>query len=295
VARERDVLHWVGVGTVVAASAGMKREEGMYRLIATDLDGTLLTPDGTISAATREALTAAQELGVALVIATGRNYPMMRYFCHDLRLSAPQISCNGAVVVAPATGDLLHVTTVPPAFVGPVLRFLEEQGVPAAFFGLLELWISHDNPYAELLIPRELDPPRTVDSLYSLADTPCAKLVAMDPPEVIERLRPLAEARFGADLYVTQTSRNLLEFHHPQVSKGQALAQIARDLGVSPHEVIAFGDSHNDLEMLRFAGLGVAMGNASDEVKAVADLVTLPNDQDGIAHMVSQYILSRSS
>lgn len=294
-ARERDVLHWVGVGTVVAASAGMKREEGMYRLIATDLDGTLLTPDGTISAATREALTAAQELGVALVIATGRNYPMMRYFCHDLRLSAPQISCNGAVVVAPATGDLLHVTTVPPAFVGPVLRFLEEQGVPAAFFGLLELWISHDNPYAELLIPRELDPPRTVDSLYSLADTPCAKLVAMDPPEVIERLRPLAEARFGADLYVTQTSRNLLEFHHPQVSKGQALAQIARDLGVSPHEVIAFGDSHNDLEMLRFAGLGVAMGNASDEVKAVADLVTLPNDQDGIAHMVSQYILSRSS
>jgi len=292
VARERDVLHWVGAG---AAFAGMKRKGRMYRLIATDLDGTLLTPDGTISAATREALTAAQELGVALVIATGRNYPMMRYFCHDLRLSAPQISCNGAVVVAPATGDLLHVSTVPPAFVGPVLRFLEEQGVPAAFFSLLELWISHDNPYAELLIPRELDPPRTVDSLYSLTDTPCAKLVAMDPPEVIERLRPLAEARFGADLYVTQTSRNLLEFHHPQVSKGHALAQIARDLGVSPHEVIAFGDSHNDLEMLRFAGLGVAMGNASDEVKAVADLVTLPNDQDGIARVVSQYILSSRS
>ena len=154
----------------------------------------------------------------------------------------------------------------------------------------LAIYIRHDNPYAELLVPRELDPPARVDSLYDLLSSPCTKLVAMDPPEVIARLRPLAEARFGAQLYVTQTSRHLLEFHHPTVSKGAGLAEVARTLGMRPEQVVAFGDSHNDLEMLQFAGLGVAMGNASAELKAVAGLVAPSNDEDGIAHVLQRVL-----
>jgi Cof subfamily protein (haloacid dehalogenase superfamily) len=265
----------------------------MYRLIACDLDGTLLDSRGVIRPVTRATLDEALAQGLHLVIATGRSYPMMAYFCHDLPLTAPQITCNGAVIVDPRSSLPVRVTTVPPQLVVPVLRFLDEQAVPASYFGLETIFIRHDNPYAELLVPRELDPPRRVDSLYDLVSLPCAKLVAMDPPEAIARLRPLAEAQFGADLYVTQTSRRLLEFHHPQVSKGEGLAEVVHALGVLPHEVVAFGDSHNDLSMLAFAGLGVAMGNAEAEVKAVAGLVAPSNDEDGIAWALRTHILAR--
>ncbi len=265
----------------------------MYRLIACDLDGTLLDQHGAISPATREALDQAVAQGIGVVIATGRTYPMMLYFCRDLALTVPQITCNGAVIVDPRVGEPVSIHTVPLLQVAPVLDFLEEERVPIAYFGLDTIFIRHDNPYAELLMPPDVGEPTRVDSLYDLADMPCTKIVGMDPPEVIDRIRPLAELRFGADLYVTQTSRHLLEFLHPQVSKGWALASVARDLGILPEEVVAFGDSHNDADMITYAGLGVAMGNASAEVKALADLIAPPHDQDGIAWVLRQHVLGR--
>jgi Cof subfamily protein (haloacid dehalogenase superfamily) len=264
----------------------------MYRLIACDLDGTLLNQHAAISPATREALDRTAAEGIGVVIATGRTYPMMRYFCHDLSLTAPQITCNGAVIVDPTSSVPERVHTVPPSQVAPVLDFLEDQGVPIAYFGLETIYILPDNPYGDLLMPPEVGQPTRVASLYDLADIPCTKIVGMSAPEVIDRIRPPAELRFGADLYVTQTSHRLLEFLHPRVSKGWALADIARTLGVQPEEVVAFGDSHNDIDMITYAGLGVAMGNASAEVKALADLIAPSHDQDGIAWVLRHHVLT---
>src|SRR5947208_1537207 len=117
--------------------------------------------------------------------------------------------------------------------------------------------------------------PRTRRALNAAAGLGCRVVIATG--------RSFAVARFGHALYVTQTSSQLLELLHPEVSKGAALRRIAHMLGVARDEVIAFGDSHNDLDMLEFAGVGVAMGNASAEVKALADLITDSNEDDGIA------------
>src|SRR5262249_22614561 len=96
---------------------------------------------------------------------------------------------------------------------------------------------------------------------------PCLKLAAVRPEQRLREQRAALERHFAGELYVTQSSRTLLELLHPAVSKGEALAQLARRLGIAPEEVVAIGDNHNDIGMLRFAGLGIAMGNAHAEVK----------------------------
>src|SRR5258708_38898057 len=97
--------------------------------------------------------------------------------------------------------------------------------------------------------------------------------------------------RFDGQLYITQSAFDLLEFLHPAVSKVKGLQTIARDLGIRPEEVVAIGDGHNDIGMLQFAGLGVAMGNAHEEVKREADYVTSSNAEDGVAAVIEELIL----
>jgi Cof subfamily protein (haloacid dehalogenase superfamily) len=117
---------------------------------------------------------------------------------------------------------------------------------------------------------------------------PSIKVVGQADPDTITRLRPHAVTAFGRDLYVTQTAANLLEFLHPDVSKGSALRHVAALLDVAREEIIAFGDSHNDLTMFAYAGLAVAMRNATPEVRAGADLVTESNEEDGVAAALEQ-------
>ncbi len=103
--------------------------------------------------------------------------------------------------------------------------------------------------------------------------------------------RELLQQHLAGQLYVTQASSKLLEFLHPEVSKGNALTTIARILGIAPEEVVAIGDNHNDIGMLQFAGLGIAMGNAHEEVKAAANYVTTRNSEEGVALALEEKVL----
>jgi Cof subfamily protein (haloacid dehalogenase superfamily) len=267
--------------------------ESPYRLIVVDLDGTLLNPQSKISPRTRAALERANAEGIAIAVATGRSYPLLRYFCGDLPLSGPQITFNGAVVVDPVTGMPTFLQAVPVALVRPVLDFMREEGVFASYYTEDAIYV-HDHSRLELaLVPADFPQPIAVPDLYALTHLPCIKLVVVAERERIATLRPRAEAAFGDLLYVTQTSPVLLEFLHPEVSKGAALRKAMEYLGLEPPQVIAFGDSHNDLELLAAAGTGVAMGNASAEVRAAADLVAPSNVEDGIAVVLNAVLWGR--
>lgn len=254
-----------------------------YRLLAIDLDGTLLTHNKRIMPETRRALDAAARAGCHLVIATGRGFGVTRYFCDGLTLTAPQITYNGAVIFDPAKREDIARELVPPVDVPPVVDFLIEARMHIALFSPQRLYMSAAMPEPRSWLPGTEEAPELVDDMRSVASYPCIKVVAHSDAAAITRLRPPAMERFGRDLYVTQTSAVLLEFLHIGVSKGAALRTVAAILGVARDEIIAFGDSHNDIGMLEFAGVGVAMGNADDEVKAVANMVTVSNEDDGIA------------
>jgi Cof subfamily protein (haloacid dehalogenase superfamily) len=129
-----------------------------------------------------------------------------------------------------------------------------------------------------------------VEDVASLYPLTCIKVAGIGEESTLREKRRELERIFAGKLYVTQSSFDILEFLHPEVSKDNALKTIATDLGIAPAEIVAIGDNHNDIDMIRYAGLGVAMGNAHEEVKAAADYVTLSNSEEGVAVVVEKLL-----
>ena len=129
-----------------------------------------------------------------------------------------------------------------------------------------------------------------VEDVASLYPQSCIKVAGIGEESTLREKRIELERIFAGKLYVTQSSFDLVEFLHPEVSKVNALKTIAADLGIAPEEIVAIGDNHNDIGMIRFAGLGVAMGNAHDEVKASADYVTSSNTEEGVAAVIEKLL-----
>ena len=264
----------------------------MYRLLAIDLDGTLLTPQPNkhITPYTRQVLSQAAQAGITLVIATGQNLAVLRNICAGLPLQGPQIIENGAVI-ADMQGKIYHEKHFPGEFVLPVLDTLRRFGFYRAYHTVHRVYVDKDTPRARTWYRPPVPPAIEVDDVASLYPMPCVKLVGIGEESKIRARRSELESLFEGKLYVTQSSFDLVEFLHPAVSKGNALRVIAADLNIRPEEIVAFGDNHNDIGMLQFAGLGVAMGNAHDEVKSVADYVTASNAEDGVAKAIEELVL----
>ena len=264
----------------------------MYRLLAIDLDGTLLTPQPSkhITPRTRHVLFRAAEAGITLVIATGQNLAVLQHVCGDLPLQGPQIIENGAVI-ADIQGTIYHEKPFPSEFVLPTLDTLRRFGFYRAYHTLHRVYVDKDTPRARNWYRPPVPPAIEVDDVASLYPMPCIKVVGIGEESKIRSKRPELESLFEGKLYVTQSSFDLVEFLHPTASKGNALKVIAEDLNIRPEEIVAFGDNHNDIGMLQFAGLGIAMGNAHQEVKSMADYVTSSNAEDGVAKAIEELVL----
>jgi hypothetical protein len=257
-----------------------------FKLIVCDLDGTLLDGTKKISARTRGALQRAQSEGVAVAVATGRSFAMTQFFVDGFPLNGPQITYNGAAIVDSVSGKPFYLQALPAHLVTEVLGFLRRQHVFTSYFTEDDVFVLHRSKLEDALVPPEMPPAKEVDDFVQVLHYPAIKLVATAPRERIDDLRPVAEAAFAASLYVTRTDHVLLEFLHPDVSKGAALTKVMDTLGLQASEVIAFGDSHNDIDLLRIAGTGVAMGNAGEEVRMMADMIAPPNTDDGVARVL---------
>ena len=264
----------------------------MYRLLAIDLDGTLLTPQPykNITPYTRQILFRAAQAGITLVIATGQNLAVLRHVCGDLPLQGPQIIENGAVI-ADMQGTIYHEKPFPSEYILPTLDTLHRFGFYRAYHTVHRVYVDKDTPRARNWYRPPVPAAIEVEDLASLYPLPCVKIVGIGEASKIRGKRSELESLFEGKLYVTQSSFDLLEFLHPAVSKGNALKVIAADLNIRPEEIVAFGDNHNDIGMLQFAGMGVAMGNAHEEVKSMADYVTASNSEDGVAKAIEELVL----
>lgn len=264
----------------------------MYRLLAIDLDGTLLAPlpSKHITPRTRQALLQAAGAGITLVIATGQNLAVLQAVCGNLPLKGPQIIENGAVV-ADIQGNIYHEKLFPAAYILPTLDTLRLMGFYRAYHTLHRVYVDKDTPRARNWYRPPVPPAIEVDDVATLYPLPCIKVVGIGAAETLREKRQQLEQLFAGKLYVTQSSFDLVEFLHPGVSKGNALKMIAADLGIAPEEIVAIGDNHNDIGMLQFAGLGVAMAHAHEEVKAAARYVTRSNAEDGVAVVIEELIL----
>ncbi len=265
------------------ASAGI-------RLVALDLDGTLLRHDKTISERTRRVLARLPAAGVLVVLVSGRPPRTLRTIAHEVGLSGLAICCNGAIVYDLERDAVVQHAPLDAAVAQQLIQALREQipGVCFAFeFGTR---FACDPPYSAL-IPAGAEPAGPVAEALALCSEPVTKLIVRHADLNCEALRELATAVAGEAAVVSYSGAPFVEVSAAGVHKAWALAALCAERGIDAAEVIAFGDMPNDLPMLRWAGRGVAVANAHPEVLAQADEVTLSNDEDGVAVVLERLLV----
>jgi Cof subfamily protein (haloacid dehalogenase superfamily) len=260
-----------------------------YRLIATDLDGTLLRSDDTVSERTRDALAAATAAGAAHLVVTGRAVPWTRHILDELGYDGLAVCGQGAQVYDAGAHRLLTSVTLDRQLAGVALAKIEAE------VGPLHLAASRDGLDGEVLtgpgyalqgrLPAV--PFTDADDLWA---APLNKIYIQHPTLSDDELAEAATHAAGGFVTVTMAGAGIVELLPLGLSKATGLSLAARRLGVKAAETIAFGDMPNDLPMFAWSARGVAMANAHAGLKAVADEVTASNDEDGIAVVVERLL-----
>jgi len=262
-----------------------------YRLVAVDVDGTLVGQGMEPSPRVAEAIRRAAEAGVHISLASGRAFPSVLRYASSLALTAPLICYQGAEIREPADGRILHRVTLSRDLVREALVLAEKWD--------LEMTIHLDDT-VYLQGPRHEAafydwafglPARPVEDLRQALYADPLKFLAIGEPAQLDAVEPVFRAQFQGRLQMVRSHRLFLEGVGLGVSKGSALARVAGFLGVRQEETVAVGDQDNDVSMMRSAGLGVAMGNAPAEVQAQADVVAPPLEEDGLAWAIERFVL----
>ena len=265
-----------------------------YKLIAMDLDGTLNNDQKTIDPPTRQALMAAQRAGIRLALASARPLPGLYRERDALDIAAYGgilMAYNGGAIVDAATGDQLSRTAMPMQDARRVLRMLESMPVTPILDDGRIFYVTDRGGFKVDYECRNnrMDCVEVSNLADWLSFAPYKILMSADPGR-IKAIQAQIAAGLPDGLTVVQTAPFYLEVIPSSVNKGVGLLAACRAIGANPAEAIAFGDSENDIEMLRAAGVGVAMANADDDVKAAADRVTLSNNENGIAAALNELL-----
>ncbi|MEU5578364.1 MULTISPECIES: HAD family hydrolase [Streptomyces] len=261
-----------------------------YKLVATDLDGTLLRPDDTVSVRTRDALTAATAAGAAHIVVTGRAVPWTRHILDDLGYNGIAVCGQGAQVYHAGEHRLLTSVTLDRQLAGLALAKIEAE------IGPLALAASRDGIDGEVLVGPGYavqDGPLPSIPFTEIADlwaAPLNKVYIQHPGLDDDALTDVARQVAGDLVGVTMAGEGVVELLPLGLSKATGLSLAARRLGAKAVDTIAFGDMPNDIPMFGWAAHGVAMANAHEELKAVADEVTTSNEADGIAVVLERLL-----
>jgi Cof subfamily protein (haloacid dehalogenase superfamily) len=263
------------------------------RLVASDLDGTLLRPDETVSERTRAALAAARQAGITVVLVSGRPPRNLGPIAERIGVGGIAICANGAVVWDLDSGTMVDHTPLAADLATRLVHALRE-AIPGALFAVeLEAGFGREAGWSE---GRALTSSEALEAdALELITGPVTKLLLRHPslpfPEVAEKARQAV----GEDGVVTWAGLRLVEISAAGVTKAFALERLCRRLGIDPSEVVAIGDMPNDLAMLEWAGTAVAVANADEKVLAAADEVTAANVEDGVALLLERILAANGS
>lgn len=262
------------------------------KLIACDLDGTLLDEDNRISERTKAAVKAAQAQGVRFCIATGRMFRSARQFADLLELETPIISYNGALIKDTVTENILRSAPLDISVAEQVLFYCRENDWYVQKYVNDNLYVKALTGYAERYSKRVNVPVIAEgDDFCKLLQAPDKLMLVVDPDEQPKILAKLKQV-FAKDVFITTSNNRFIEIIRPNVNKGSALAYLSDYFNIDKAEVMALGDSFNDMEMIEFAGLGIAVENAAQELKEVCDFVTSSNLEDGVAFAIEKHVLT---
>jgi Cof subfamily protein (haloacid dehalogenase superfamily) len=273
--------------------------ENDIRLIVVDLDGTVVGETNQIQPAVKQAIRAAQAQGVPVAIATGRMYRSALRFHQELESTLPLMSYQGAYIKDPATEKVHQHLTVPRQGAEALLDYFEQPAwrdqLSVHFYINDQLYVRELSEDTKNYAKRSTIQPIPVGDLRQTLSTEPTKILALcDDPAVIDDLLKSLQARYTPEeFYFTKSVATFFEATHAQVNKGAAVRYLAEEiLGLEAANVMTLGDNFNDVEMLEYAGIGVAMGDAPDEVKALADWVAPSVAENGAVAAIEKFVLS---
>jgi len=269
------------------------------RLLALDLDDTLLRSDLTISYQTRGAIKKAEAAGVVVVLASGRVPAAMDQFAGLLGMHKKQgylICNNGTLIQESHTGKIVYEIRMDVKTALTAFDLADAEGFPVQIYEDDIMYVSRHNEYTgydqKLTGLRQV----VVEHFRAMVGGGCHKLLIPGDPTLLPPLESILRTYLGDSITIFTSKPYFLEILPANTNKGTALEKVAGMLGIDQKDVIAIGDSMNDEAMIRWAGLGIAMANSDERIKNIADMVTSKdNDDDGVAEVIEKYILSKTA
>lgn len=252
-----------------------------YRLIALDVDGTLLNDDHELTPRVKHAVRAAESRGAEIVLCTGRGSNSALPVLETLGLEGTMITHNGASIVDSATRSVLFETAIEPAKAERFMAYLHGRNIHFDMNTSFELFVHRLDDHLEALYGKFLVIPAIRGREEGMPDR-TVKICVYAPKELLDIVE--GEWRdWSHELQIIRSADHFIDIQHPQASKGKALEKLAGIRGIPREQILAIGNYYNDIGMLEYAGCGVAMANSPEDVKAAANEVTLSNNEDGVA------------
>ncbi|WP_352417970.1 Cof-type HAD-IIB family hydrolase [Proteiniborus sp.] len=272
-----------------------------YRLIAIDMDGTLLNSDNEVSERNKAAIKDASDKGIHVVITTGRVFVSAKYYARILGLKTPIIACNGAYIRDLDSGNILFEDFIRNEDCKSLVKAAEEDGMYYHLyddynFYTKELrhtsmkyykWNENQAPEDRININLSSDLPEKIES----NNINIYKMVVIDD-DIVKLNKFRKKISQNKNIEIVSSWSNNIEIMNRGISKGSGLNHLCQIMNIRKGQVIAIGDNYNDASMFKFAGLSVAMGNGENEVKKMADVITDTNDKDGVAKVIEEVVLS---
>lgn len=258
-----------------------------YELIALDIDGTILNSNMTITEETKKAIKLCIENGVRVVLASGRLSRSIKAYTGILDLKGYQITLNGAVIKEAETDKTIEKFIIPRNDYEDILKKLSKVNYPRVVFGVDTFY--KDCDYEEIRIIEKLSGiDADLVSDFKEVEDPTKILFVIDDIDEINEFRNMIE---NEKYNVIRTGFNHVEIVRRDIDKGTALKIIADKYNIPREKVLAIGDSENDIGMIKYAGKGIAMGNAYDNVKEISDEITASCDEEGVAKAIYKNVL----
>jgi Cof subfamily protein (haloacid dehalogenase superfamily) len=265
------------------------------RAVAMDLDHTILGDSLEFRPPLVEAVRAVQEAGVEPIVATGRMFASARPYARQLGVRAPVIYYQGALIVDPTTGEWLRHEPLEVPLAREVIRFVEAAGFHMNVYVDDRLYVEDLNEEAVRYATHARLEAHPVGDLVRWLEYPTTKIVVVGDPAALDGLEAAMRGEFGDRLFIAKSLPYFLEIARPGVSKGAALHFVCDHLGIDPADTVSFGDGANDVELLRDAGLGVAVDGADPALAAVAGWTVPGVEQDGVAGFLAAIVSARCS
>jgi Cof subfamily protein (haloacid dehalogenase superfamily) len=258
-----------------------------YDLIALDVDGTLLTDDHVLTKAIRETVHEAAERGAQIVLCTGRGPSGALPILEELGLGGTVITHNGAATINSDDRSVIHQFDMIPEHLSDFVVYCRDRAIHFDLNTAFEMMVESMTPEAELMYGRYQAKPSIQDFRLALPSG-LVKFTVFGSKEQMDTVQT-EWASWPQTLHSIRSGDYFIDVHHAEANKGRALEQLAAIRGIDRSRILAIGNYYNDITMLQFAGMGIAMGNSPEQVKLAAKAVAPSNSEDGVARALREY------